>query len=98
MLIVFFCCCLASAVAGLEDSAILKKDTSYLEALGDFLKPVVQSGSHWKRCWQASQDGWEVATFHSNCDDKGPTVTIVRVDNKYIFGGYTSLTWKQTSK
>ena len=76
----------------------MKKDASYLEALGAFLKPVVQSGSHWKRCWQASQDGWEAATFHSLCDDKGPTVTIIRVDHKYIFGGYTSLSWKVTSK
>ena len=31
-------------------------------------------------------------TFHSKCDNKGPTVTIIRV-GKYIFGGYTSTSW-----
>ena len=86
--------CSVSAVAGLEDSAILKKDASYLEALGDFLKRVVQSGCHWKRCWQASQDGWRAATFHYNCDDKGPSVTIIRV-GRYIFEGYASVSWSK---
>jgi len=38
-------------------------------------------------------DGWAASTFHSRCDNKGPTVTIIRVGGKYIFGGYTSLSW-----
>ena len=92
MLIVFS----ALAAAGLEDSAILKIDASYLKVLGDFLIPVVQSNFHWKHCLQLSRDGWDNfnSNFHSNCDDKGPTLTIVRV-GQYVFGGYTSATWKQ---
>ncbi len=82
----------APAAAGLEDSEILNRDDGYLKALGNFLEPVVQSNSQWKRCWRASRDGLAGATFHTNCDGKGPTVTIIRV-NKYIFGGYTSVSW-----
>ncbi|XP_078382148.1 uncharacterized protein LOC144664803 [Oculina patagonica] len=82
----------APAAAGLEDSEILKTNASYLKVLVDFLKPVMQSNSQWKRCWRASLDGWSVKTFHTNCDDKGPTVTIVRV-GQYIFGGYTNISW-----
>ncbi|KAL9963125.1 hypothetical protein ACROYT_G032300 [Oculina patagonica] len=82
----------APAAAGLEDSEILKTNASYLKVLSEYLNPVVQSNSHWKRCWRASLDGWAAATFHANCDDKGPTVTIIRV-GKYIFGGYTSASW-----
>ena len=44
------------------------------------------------RCWHAKTDGWASSTFHSNCDGKGPTVTIIQVD-KYIFGGYTDVSW-----
>ena len=84
----------ASAAAGLEDSEILKGDASYQSALANFLKPVMQSNSQWKRCWRASLDGWAASTFHSLCDDKGPTVTIVRV-GQYIFGGYTSISWSK---
>ncbi|PFX13490.1 CD209 antigen-like protein 2 [Stylophora pistillata] len=73
--------------AGLGYSAILANDDNYLGSLSSWLSPVVQSqSSYWKRCWRASVDGWAASTFHSLCDSKGPTVTIVRV-GKYIFGG-----------
>ena len=65
----------------------------YIQDLSRFLYPVFQtSSSKWERCWRAQKDGWTASTFHGNCDYKGPTVTIVRVDN-YIFGGYTSINW-----
>ena len=44
------------------------------------------------KCWHAKTDGWNSSTFHSNCDGKGPTVTIIEV-NKYIFGGYIDKSW-----
>ena len=42
--------------------------------------------------YRASRDGWTVSNFHSCCDSKGPTVTVVKSGN-YIFGGYTDQTW-----
>ncbi|XP_022808926.1 uncharacterized protein LOC111345899, partial [Stylophora pistillata] len=79
--------------AGLGHSAILANDDNYLGTLSNWLSRVVQSqSSYWKRCWRASVDGWPASTFHSLCDNKGPTVTIIRV-GKYIFGGYTSSSW-----
>ena len=44
------------------------------------------------KCWHAKTDGWAPSTFHSNCDGKGPTVTIIQV-GEYIFGGYTDVSW-----
>ena len=42
--------------------------------------------------FRASRDGFSAATFHSKCDDKGPTITIVQSgDNK--FGGFTDSSW-----
>ena len=49
------------------------------------------------RCWRAKTDGWAASTFHSNCDGKGPTVTIIQVGS-YIFGGYTDVSWSSPSK
>ncbi|PFX12060.1 hypothetical protein AWC38_SpisGene24041, partial [Stylophora pistillata] len=81
------------SVQRLGYSAILANDNNYLGYLSSWLSPVVQSqSSYWKRCWRASVDGWAASTFHSLCDNKGPTVTIVRV-GKYITGGYTSTSW-----
>ena len=56
------------------------------------LASTCRTEQYWKRCWRASVDGRASSTFHSRCDGKGPTVTIIRV-GRYIFGGYTSLSW-----
>ena len=53
--------------------------------------------SRFVRCWHAKQDGWAASTFHGNCDDKGPTVTIIQVGS-FIFGGYSDVSWKNFSK
>ena len=31
--------------------------------------------------------------FHQKCDNKGPTITLYRHVNGYIFGGYASISW-----
>ncbi|XP_068736659.1 uncharacterized protein [Montipora capricornis] len=77
---------------GLGKSVIIGSNATYLVQLSEWLKPVSQSNSSWKLCWRASRDGWASSTFHSLCDGKGPTVTIIKV-NQYIFGGYVSISW-----
>ena len=42
--------------------------------------------------YRASRDGWESINFHAYCDNKGPTVTVVKSEN-YIFGGFTEQSW-----
>jgi len=69
---------------------------NFLTWLDKWLKPVTRQSSYWNRCYQATVNGWSGYTFHSKCDGKGPTVTIIRV-GKYIFGGYTSLSWTSSS-
>ncbi|XP_068736600.1 uncharacterized protein [Montipora capricornis] len=90
----------SNAVSGsLRSSNILKNlDGKYLVKLNSFLVPVLQSSSRSRfvKCWRAKTDGWAASTFHSNCDGKGPTVTIIKVGS-YIFGGYTDLSWYSSS-
>jgi len=43
--------------------------------------------------YRASRNGWAASNFHSCCDNKGRTVTVVKSGN-YIFGGYTEQDWK----
>ena len=45
-----------------------------------------------KVLYRASRNGWFASNFHSCCDNKGPTVTLVKSGN-YIFGGYTDQSW-----
>jgi len=65
---------------------------NFLTWLDKWLKPVTRQSSYWNRCYQATVNGWSSSTFHSNCNGKGPSVTIIRV-GKYIFGGYISVSW-----
>ncbi|CAH3196274.1 unnamed protein product, partial [Porites evermanni] len=83
------------APSGLDDSAILANDASKISQLNTWLLPHLQSPdrSYWKLCYRASNHGWRSRTFHSYCDNKGPTVTIVRV-GIYIFGGYNDNSWQ----
>ena len=81
---------------GLGLSAILRSldYNQYLKVLFSYLDPVLinKERSRFVRCWHAKTDGWAASTFHSNCDGRGPTVTIIKV-NSYIFGGYTDVSW-----
>ena len=42
--------------------------------------------------FRASQDGFMAETFHSKCDNKGPTITIAQSGDN-IFGGFTEESW-----
>ena len=81
---------------GLGASTILGSldPNKYLGNLISFLDPVLPTASRtdFVRCWHAKTDGWAASTFHSNCDGRGPTVTIIKVYD-YIFGGYTDVSW-----
>ena len=57
-----------------------------------FLSPTIGNNSNWGLCWQASTHGWAASTFHSRCDWKNHTVTIIK-KGSYVFGGYTDIPW-----
>ncbi|CAH3116517.1 unnamed protein product [Porites lobata] len=57
-----------------------------------FLSPAIGNDSDWALCWQASTHGWAASTFHSRCDGKNHTITIIKKD-EYVFGGYTDIPW-----
>ena len=43
--------------------------------------------------YRLSRDGSSYQTFHQNCDDKGPTLTLIKDENDMKTGGYTPLSW-----
>jgi hypothetical protein len=76
-------------VENLKSSILLdfekKKD---LMTLCEF--PIDQK---WNLIYRASQDGFEAANFHSECDNKPNTLVIIKSENGNIFGGYTEQSW-----
>ena len=52
----------------------------------------------WILIYRGSRDGFGARDFHSKCDDKFPTLTLLKAkQSSFIFGGYTSVTWNVTS-
>ena len=47
--------------------------------------------------YRASRDGWQAQAFHSRCDNKGSTVTVIKSAAGYVFGGYADSPWNSTS-
>lgn len=50
-------------------------------------------GSNLELIYRASCDGWEANIFHSKCDKKKNTVSLVRSTCGYIFGGFADESW-----
>jgi len=72
-----------------EDSVILTNE-EHRTVLKGWLPSL---DGNWRLLFRGSRDGFATKTFHSKCDNKGPTVTIVKSGNN-IFGGFTEVSWK----
>ncbi|GBB98240.1 hypothetical protein RclHR1_03180005 [Rhizophagus clarus] len=46
---------------------------------------------------RGSRDGFNKDVFYERCDNKGPTVTIARVKNSKILGGFNPCTWNSVA-
>jgi hypothetical protein len=47
--------------------------------------------------YRGSRDGFQGSSFHSQCDGKPHTITIIETTKGYIFGGYTRIPWERSS-
>ena len=71
----------------LRESVISEeKYDSYLrEWVGDY---------KWKLLYRASEHEYTGYSFHDYCDDEGPTLIVIKSSKGWIFGGYTTQSWK----
>jgi len=76
------------------DSAILKPKEK--AALLKFVTKKERK-KRWKLLFRASKDGFASTQFHTKCDNKGTTVTVVQSSLNHVFGGYTTLPWQSSS-
>ena len=73
-----------------QESEILT-DEEHRRVLKAGLPPKFDEGE-WRLLFRASRDGCAAQTFHSKCDNKSPTVTIVKSGSN-LFGGFTDVPW-----
>ena len=59
------------------------------------LREWLGSDYKWRLLYRASEHGYTGSSFHECCDDiKGPTLVIIKSSGGWIFGGYTTQSWK----
>ena len=44
--------------------------------------------------YKATRDGFSASSFHTRCDGRANTVTIIKTDSNFVFGGFTAAAWK----
>ena len=74
------------------DSTIIK-DESKASLLYGWLKEDGSDGDL-SLLYRSSRDGHGNLSFHSKCDDKGCTLTVIETTCGRIFGGYSNTPWK----
>ena len=47
----------------------------------------------WKLLYRASEHEYTASSFHECCNDKGPTLIVIKSSGGWIFGGYTTKSW-----
>ena len=74
----------------LKSSLILNKDKDEA-AIRDWINPYKKN--KFKLIFRMSRDGSNCSDFHRCCDNKGPTLLLIKTDKNYRFGAYTPLNW-----
>ena len=69
-----------------------------IENFEKLLKKKYLNGRKWSLLYQGSRDGFRCFDFHSRCDRKPNTLTIVKSSSGNIFGGYTVVPWKSLNR
>ena len=81
-----------SSLIGFNESSILNDINLFINGL-----------NHWKNnakfelLYKKSRDGNSYKTFHQLCDNKGPTLTLIKSSEGFVIGGYTPLNWDTNS-
>ena len=70
---------------------ILDADT--IQFLTECTAASGKSVSNMKLLYKATVHGFKASDFHGKCDNKAPTLVIIKNDQNQVFGGFTKQNW-----
>ena len=83
----------------LNESSIIKDDFKNIFLIANWIKETIQKEKiKLELIFRMSENGTKANDFHKYCDNKGPTLTLVKTTENKIFGGFTPLNWKSEKK
>ena len=75
------------------EKSVILTDRDFRNVLIRWIPMEFILAGEWRLLFRGSRDGFTASAFHSRCDNKGPTVTVVNSDGN-IFGGFTESAWE----
>ena len=74
------------------DSIILNES----KRCDEFINKIYEwtGGKNMELLYRGTKDGMSANAFHNKCNNKGPTITLIKNEKGYIFGGYNSVDWQ----
>ena len=75
-------------------STVLPESDILGQQYDSYLREWLGNSEGWKLIYRASEHGYSASSFHDYCDDKGPSLVIIKSSDSCIFGGYTTQSWK----
>ena len=49
----------------------------------------------YKLIYRASEHNYTASSFHKYCDNKGPTLVVIKSKEGFVFGGFTAKSWRR---
>jgi len=81
---------------GLKLSLIINNDINNTKLILDWIKETINKDEiKFELIFRMSENGTNSEDFHKYCDNKGPTLTLVKTTKNKLFGGFTPLNWKK---
>ena len=82
-------------ISELKNSLIINNNIEYSKLIKNWINPnkIIEG----ELLYRFSRDGDQISTFHSLCDNKGPTLTLFETKEGVKGGIYTPLSWDSNS-
>ncbi|KAF2071428.1 hypothetical protein CYY_007252 [Polysphondylium violaceum] len=74
----------------IQDLSFLKT-SSFFKILDDWIDE--NKKTYFEFLYKASEEDFSTSAFHSSCDGKGATITLIETTTGDVFGGYNSQSW-----
>ena len=77
------------------NSSIINNNINGQNILINWIKEKINKNSiKFELIFKMSKNGTSSNDFHKYCDNKGPTLTLIKTTKNKIFGGFTPLNWE----
>ena len=77
------------------DSQIINENKNKLNSIINWIREKINKNNiRFEKIFIMSKNGISSKDFHNYCDNKGPTLIIVKTTKNKIFGGFTPLDWE----